>query len=188
MKSLYRRPLSCSCLFLMTATAAFAQKGKHPAPTAPPPPTDVIAQITATKKIFLSNAGEDAYFVNDIPGGADVSYNELYASLKQWGRFELVNSPFKADLIFEVRGTETCSWNAKERRTLPDNDVQVCAAPMLNLSIVDPSTKGLLYQIVMPAGRGSNIPKGKIAFAKSINVLTDKIKVLVSAPAPLQIP
>jgi hypothetical protein len=170
----------------MTATVGFAQKGKHPPPLAPPPPLAVIAKVTAAKKIFVSNAGADNYFVNDIPGGADVSYNELYASLKQWGHFQLVDSPAQADLILEILGTETCDWNQKGNVT-SDHYVQVCSAPELNLSILDPS-QHLLFKIVMPAGRAGNIPKGKIAFAKSIDALTDQVKALVAAPAPTQNP
>jgi hypothetical protein len=34
-----------------------------------------------------------------------VSYNELYAALKPWGYFQLVDSPAQADLIFEIRST-----------------------------------------------------------------------------------
>jgi hypothetical protein len=168
----------------MTATVAFAQRGKHPAP---PPPLAVIARVTSAKKIFLSNAGADNYFVNDIPGGADVSYNELYASLKQWGYFQLVDSLAQADLIFEIRGTETCDWNQRGNITR-DHYVQVCSAFMLNLSILGPSTQGLLYKIVLAAGRAGNIPKGKIAFAKSIDALTAQVKALVAAPALSQNP
>ena len=90
----------------MTATVAFAQKGKLPPSPPPPPPLAVIAKVTAAKKIFVSNAGADTYFVHDIPGGANVTYNEFYAALKQWGYFELVDSATQADLIFQIQGTE----------------------------------------------------------------------------------
>jgi hypothetical protein len=168
-------------VFLATQIVACAQR------VVAPPAPDVISRIASAKHVFLSNAGEDSYFVNDIPGGADISYNELYTSLKQWGRFQLADSPSKADLIFEVRGTEACTWNPKGNIT-NNRYTQVCSAPMLNLSILDPSTQDLLYKIVMPAGRASNIPKGKIAFSQSIDTLTDKIKALVAAPAPPQNP
>jgi hypothetical protein len=70
------------------------------APPRQPPPPNVISRVTSAKKIFLSNAGAEDLFVYAIPGGANVSYNELYASLKQWTYFQLVDSPAQADLIF----------------------------------------------------------------------------------------
>jgi hypothetical protein len=184
MNSLFRKPLSCLCLLLTMPTVVRAQKVKHPPPPQPPSP-EVISRVTSAKKIFLSNTGADNYFVNDIPGGADVSYTEFYASLKQWGHFQLVDSPAQADLIFDIRGTETCDWNQKGNIT-SDHYVQVCSAPKLNLSILDPS-QHLLFKIVLLAGRAGNIPKGKIAFAKSIDALTAQIKALV-APDKVGIP
>ncbi len=32
-------------------------------------------------------------------------YNEFYAAMKSWGRYELVATPHDADLVFEVRQT-----------------------------------------------------------------------------------
>jgi len=32
-------------------------------------------------------------------------YNEFYAAMKSWGRYELVGAPQEADLVFEVRLT-----------------------------------------------------------------------------------
>jgi hypothetical protein len=173
----------------MTATVAFAQKGKHPPPPPPPPPLAVIAKVTASKKIFVSNAGADTYFVHDIPGGANVTYDEFYAALKQWGYFELVDSTRQADLIFQIQGTEQLPDVENDGRgVLNKNYSAAFYPPMLNLSILDPSTRDLLYKIVLPAGRGSNIPRGKIAFTQSIDALTAQIKALVAAPPPTQNP
>jgi hypothetical protein len=36
-------------------------------------------------------------------GGPARTYNEFYAAMKTWGRYELVGAPADADLIFEVR-------------------------------------------------------------------------------------
>ena len=182
MNAALRRPLLYLCLLLPILTVACA---RTPAPLPPPPPPAVIARVTAAKKIFLSNAGADSYFVSDIPGGANVSYNELYSSLKQWGYFQLVDSATQADLIFEIRSTESCDWEHTGNITANHYN-QACSAPFLNLSILDPSTRASLYTIVLPAGRGSTIPKGKIAFTQSIEVLTNKIKALVVSPAPTQ--
>jgi hypothetical protein len=162
-------------------------EGKASAIGSPPPPLVVIAKVTSAKKVFVSNAGAEDLFVYDIPGGANVSYNEFYASLKQWAYFQLVDSPTQADLIFEIRGTETCH-DVLEGKITDNHYIPVCGGPMLNLSILDPSTRGLLYKIVVPAGRGSNKAKGAIAFTQSIDALTAQVKALVAAPAPMQNP
>lgn len=171
----------------MTATVAFAQKGKHPPLPAPPPPPDVIAKVTSAKKIFLSNAGADRPFVQSISGGPNVTYNELYASLKQWGYFQLVDSPSQADLIFEIRSSTVIhDYLAPGGNANIANDITSTFTPIFTLSIIDPSTHAPVYSMEMPAGRGSNKAKGKIAFSQSIGVLTEKIKALVAARAPVE--
>ena len=172
----------------MTTTVAVAQKGKHSPPPPPPAPFAVIAKVTAAKKIFVSNAGEETYFVHDIPGGANVTYDEFYAALKQWGYFELVDSATQAEFIFQIQGTEQLPDVENDGRGLQNKDYSAAFyPPMLNLSILDPS-QHLVYKIVLPAGRAGNIPKGKIAFAKSIDALTAQVKALVAAPALSQNP
>src|SRR5271154_1373899 len=67
-----------------------------------PPPAPVPAPIFTAKKVFVSNAtGEIAL----PPGNPDLTYNEFYAAMKSWGRYELVSSPADADLVFEIRFT-----------------------------------------------------------------------------------
>jgi hypothetical protein len=187
MKFMMRKALSCFCLLLLTATVAFAQKGKHSVPQ--PPSADVISRVTAAKKVFLSNAGANpVYATDEMIGGANGGYNALYASLKQWGHFQLVDAPTQADLIFEIRSLESCDIEKPGNGIHERDYTQTCTQPTFNLSILDPSTRTPLYVIVSPAGKASSLKKGQIAFAKSIDTLTDKIKVLVAAPAPAQNP
>jgi hypothetical protein len=186
-----RRGLLNACLFLSVLTVGCV-KATPPPPPPPPPSAQVIARVTAAKKIFLANAGSSELFTDELTGGANGSYNELYASLKQWGYFQLVDSPAQADLIFKIRSdedideTQVMDWNPHS--TSSSYTIMGPRHPKFTLSILDPPTGTVLYQIVSPAGRGSNIPKGKIAFTQSINVLTDKIKAIVTAPAPAQNP
>jgi hypothetical protein len=176
MNALIRRPLLSLCLLLPLLTVACLRVAPPPSP---PPSPDVIARVTSAKKIFLSNGGEEQQFVKNIPGGPNEAYNELYASLKQWGRFQLVASPAQADLIFEIRGMERSAEVAGNPGS-PQGVTYFLA--FLNLSILDPSTKDSLYVITIWAGRDTTIPKGKIAFTRSIGTLTDRIKAVVSVP------
>jgi hypothetical protein len=100
------------------------------APPPPPPPLSVVAKVTAAKKIFVSNAGADDSFMHDIPGGPNGTYNELYASLKQWGYFQLVDSPSQADLIFEIRSKPSGNVNIA-------SDKIEAYIPIFTLSIFD---------------------------------------------------
>lgn len=166
-------------------------KPAPPPPPPPPPSPAVIARVTAAKKIFLSNAGADTKFAHDMTGGTDGSYNALYASLRNWGIFQIVDAPAQADLIFEIRSTEAIHtqrvMNTGINSVYAGHDDTTFSPPIFTLSILDPSTKEVLYQIVSPAGGfGIKKPKSTIAFDKSINTLTDKIKALVIVPPVTQ--
>jgi hypothetical protein len=149
----------------------------------------VISQVTAAKKIFLSNGGVDKGFNHFIPVGPNGTYNELYAALKQWGYFQLVDSPAQADLIFEIRSTVDMHsefvYSLNPNKVGHDDDSYI---PILTLSISDASTHAPIYSIVIPAGRGSNKAKGAIAFTQSIDALTARVKALIATPAPIQNP
>lgn len=156
---------------------------RTPTPVQPPPPKALIERITESRNIFLSNAGANDYFNGQIPGAPNVVYNELYAALQQWGYFHLVDSPGRADLIFQMRGIEAMpqiitpayGW-AKGRQH----------QPYLQLIILDPgkdpSNPTPIDVIKVRAGRGANVPKGKIALAQSIEWLTYQISARVSRP------
>ncbi|NYF89333.1 hypothetical protein RBB79_07255 [Tunturiibacter empetritectus] len=148
-------------------------------------------KVTAAKKIFLSNGGVDHGFNQFIPGGPNVTYDELYASLKQWGYFQLVDSPSQADLIFDI----SSSTIVHESIIKPGGNVNIASdtteayIPTFTLSIYSASKNDqFYYSIVMPANLGSNKAKTAIAFTQSIGVLTDKVKALVAVPAPPQNP
>jgi hypothetical protein len=191
MKSLFRRHLPCFSLLMTFLTGGCAQQVVAPPPPPPPPPA-VISKVTSAKKIFLSNAGVDAEFLRNSTAGANGSYDELYAALKQWGYFQLVDSPTQADIILEIRSTETRDFT-EEYDPNPSNvshtqDILGAQHPVLTLSILNASTRSLIWKIVSPAGFAGSKKKGAIAFTQSIGVLTDKIKALVAGPAPTQNP
>jgi hypothetical protein len=63
-------------------------------------PAPLPAQIFTGRKVFVSNAGDET--LHDYSGGPDRAYNQLYAALKGWGRYELVAAPGDAELVFEI--------------------------------------------------------------------------------------
>src|SRR5271170_621963 len=96
----FRNVVLCFSFAALQVSFSMAQSKPAPAPPAPVPP-----QILAAKKAFIANAGGDQ-MANNYPrfsGSPDRAYNEFYAAMKSWGRFEIVGSPAEADLLFEVR-------------------------------------------------------------------------------------
>jgi hypothetical protein len=110
-----------------------AQQAKGPAP-APVPP-----QIASAQKVFISNAGGESFeSVIDqtvFDGGPDRPYNQFYAAVKNWGRFDIVSSPADADLVLEI------SW------VLTDTGLRLPVLGQLRLMIIDPRTHVTLWNL-----------------------------------------
>ena len=57
----------------------------------------VPSQIAAAHKVFVSSGGGEIFETEidqrALDGGPDRPYNEFYADMKTWGRFELVSAP-----------------------------------------------------------------------------------------------
>lgn len=134
-------------------------------PAAPVPP-----QILSAKRVFISNGGSEATFetVNGYSGGPNRVYNQFYAAMKSWGRFDLVAAPADADLIVEIA-----------QRDLPINALP---RPRLLVRMIDPKTGILLWTFtgyVQVAGRMKNRDKN---YDQGMTALMNDIKGVV-APA-----
>ncbi|SRR6266851_7484199 len=103
----------------------------------------VPAQILAGKRVFISNGGVDVAYYSAFKdaAGADQPYNQFYAAMKNWGRYELVADPSSADLVFDIRIT-----------TLPDQ------TPECRLAILDVKTHFKLWTIAEPV-KNANLRK-----------------------------
>ena len=115
---------------------AAAQKSKQV--TTPPAP--VPAPILTGKRVFIANAGGDApgYDSPLFTGGPDRTYNQFYAVVKNWGRYELVDSPVNADLLFEIRLTAPPYGRV-------DSVWSQAFDPQIRLEIREPKTQALLW-------------------------------------------
>jgi hypothetical protein len=75
---------------------------------------------------FIANGGGlDASLAQQIGISPDRAYNDFYAAMKSWGRYELVSSPAEADLVFEICFSTIVdhvmngdSWNAAHFRVV----------------------------------------------------------------------
>jgi hypothetical protein len=73
-------------LCLLCLPTMLTAKSKKDIPQAPLPATMVKA-----KAVFLANSS-----------GSDLAYNAFYDAMKQWGHYQLADSPDGADLVIEL--------------------------------------------------------------------------------------
>ncbi len=111
--------------------------------TGPPP-----SQIASARNIFLSSAGADTNF----PIDSARAYNDIYAQLRAWGRYQLVTSAADADLVLELHGVSPITGVYGDGTTS-----QSYTSPAFQLNIVDPKADRAIWTITSPVvayGRG----------------------------------
>lgn len=127
-----------------------------------PPQAPVPTQILAAKKVFISNGGEDIWLGYDPKHDSSLTYDEFYADIKSWGKYEVVSSQTDADLVFEIR-------------------LMVQGGPTrLRLLILDPKTHITLWtlnQTTYGANRKATTRKN---FDKAMDSLVANVKNLVA--------
>jgi len=89
-------------LFVCAALFFAMQAGAQTPPAAslaPVPPA-----LLNAKTVFISNAGADSgLFPHPFSGDPDRPYNQFYAAMQSWGRYQLVADPSEADIVFELQ-------------------------------------------------------------------------------------
>jgi hypothetical protein len=134
---LFRRIVCLGFVVMLSQIASVAQQ---PAPVAigPVPPL-----LLNAKKIFISNGGADSgLFPHPFSGDPDRAYNEFYANIESWGRYQVVATPQEADLIFELQLTAPNGpSNANKQNGASD------PLPMFRLVIYDRPTHYILWAL-----------------------------------------
>jgi len=123
------------------------------------PVAPVPAQILEGKKAFISNGESTGH--TGIP---DLTYNEFYAAMKEWGRYDLVPAPAEADLVLEIRFTAASGPETHED---------------IRLVILDPKTHVTLwsfFEAVRPAARAATERKN---FDEAVRAVVADLKKLV---------
>ena len=96
MPKIMKRGILCVVLAIASVSVAgLRAQGQKESLLAPLP-----AQILTARKVFVSNAGGDT--LGDYSGGPNRAYDQLYAAVQGWGRYELVAAPADAELVFEI--------------------------------------------------------------------------------------
>jgi hypothetical protein len=150
----------CLLLALLQLPLAMAQSKPTVAPDAPVP-----TQILSAKKIFIANAGADEAIGQLFSGEPDRAYNQFYAALKSWGRFEIVGSPAEADLLLEIRQ-------------------YFSGGPQLRLKIRDPRTNALLWGFNLQLELGTGRANSDRNFDQAVDRLVNDLRTLVARTQP----
>src|SRR6266550_1286663 len=116
------------------------------------PPAPVPPLILQAKKVFIANGGGDESLFDSprYSGGPDRLYNEFYAAMKSWGRYELVGSPAEADLVIEIRLTLLQS-----RRSAPLGEQNPEYDSQFHLAIRDVKTHETVGGVTEPGQTGN---------------------------------
>src|ERR1019366_1251204 len=86
----------CKSVFLVVLLGLSIAAGAQTMPSAPKA-GPIPSPILRAKKVFVANLGTGRYSQNVGTRG----YDTFYASLASWGRYQLVDDPADADLVFE---------------------------------------------------------------------------------------
>jgi hypothetical protein len=167
-------------LGFLACASAYPARGANgpPLPAAPIPP-----QIAAAHKVFISNGGgvslDDVLHITVAHGGPDRAYDEFYAAMKSWGRYDLVSSPSDADLVLKI------SFALSDTVFLAKSDVVL---GNLRLIILDPKTNVALWtmiEYVPKAALASNRDKN---FDRSMDTLVGRFKRLAAPSTAVAAP
>lgn len=95
-------------LFVSAAFMFAALVNAQTQPTSAPPAPSALAPVPPAllnaKTVFISNAGADSgLFPHPFSGDPDRPYNEFYAAMQSWGRYQAVGDPSEADVVFELQ-------------------------------------------------------------------------------------
>jgi hypothetical protein len=159
-------------MMLPASCVLFAQSA-NVAPAAPLP-----SQILTAKKVFISNAGGE-YDSKLWSGGTAQPYNEFYAAIKSWGRYELEASPGDADLVLQVSFDDPIMGVSGSKESGCDSS----SVPQIKLLLLDPKTHIVLWTLDENTSVGHMQNGRDKALRDSIEKLVDDLKALTAAPA-----
>src|SRR5271156_871595 len=138
MKILRLRLIACFGAIALLSDIALVAQQAAPVAIAPVSPL-----LLSAKKVFISNAGADSgLFPHPFSGRPDRAYNEVYAAMQAWGRYEVTGAPGPADLVLELR------LMAPNGPTTPNKQEGAAAPlPMFRLVIYDQKTHYVLWAV-----------------------------------------
>jgi hypothetical protein len=163
------------CAALLFAAAANAQ--------APPPPAATLAPVPPAllnaKTVFISNAGADSgLFPHPFSGDPDRPYNQFYAAMQSWGRYEIVGDPSQADIVIELQLIAPPGPSSGNKVNGASDPL-----PMFRLVVYDRKTHYVLWALTESIMVAYIQKTHDNNFDQALATLTADLKRLTSAPA-----
>lgn len=173
-----RKTLKFAILFGVIATCVPACDANPQAKPVPPAPFPT--QITSGRKVFVSNAGGDTNGL--FSGEPRRLYDQFYAALKSWGRYDLVGSPAEADLVFEIGFTNPFVGEDVSGGGGTSVSSRTVSDPQFRLVIIDPGTRVILWGFTQHIARAllqSNRDKN---FDQALTFLVNDVRNVAGQP------
>ena len=131
----------------------------------------------------MSNLGADTSLIlpDHYSGGPDRAYNQFYAAMKSWGRYDLVSAPADADLILSL------AWVAPPGPSDVFNGKGgSLIEPQFKLTIADPRTQTVLWAFTehLEARGGTHDQRFDRALARIVDDLKKLAAPQARAAAP----
>jgi hypothetical protein len=141
----------------------------------PPAAAPVPPQIAAARSIFIANGGgaslDDVIDATAFNGGPDRPYDQFYAAMKGWGRYQIASSPAAADLVLQI------SWD------LSDTGLKLPVLGQLRLLVIDPKTDVTLWTLTEYVRGAVLLGNRDKNFNYAMDVIVNRLKAL-EAPRP----
>jgi hypothetical protein len=164
--------LVCAALFF--AVNAGAQTPLPPSSLAPVPPA-----LLSAKTVFISNAGADSgLFPHPFSGDPDRPYNEFFANIQAWSRYQIVTDPSEADLVFELRLIAPYGPSNPNKQNGAADPL-----PMFRLVILDRKTHYVLWALTESIEFAFLQKTHDHNFDEALSAISMDLKRLTSAPA-----
>jgi len=130
--------------------------------------------IIAANKVFTSNAGADSISLAAFrrAGDPDQLYNQFYAAMKSWGRYDPVSAPADADLVFAIHFTAPLS----------DCGKLASYEPQIELSFLDSRTHFALWTFTEPVQGAYRKSTWNKNFSEGMASLMNDLKSLPGQP------
>ncbi len=140
-----------------------------------PAPAPIPSQIIAGKKAFISNASGESAVPMGMP---ELTYNEFYAAMKSWGRYELVSAPADADIVLEIRFVVFIGEaNVMSGSSLPSRSHQ------LRVTILDPKSHTVLWAFTEPIRAAARQSTERKNLDQAMGNLVNDVRNLAGQPA-----
>ncbi len=143
-------------------------------------PAPLPSQILTAKKVFISNAGGE-WPRGNWSGDSVRTYNQFFAAIKNWGKYDIVLAPSDADLVLQISFAEPIadlnvfgpSGGATTGSSTKD--------PQFRLVLLDPKTNVLLWTFTEHLQPMTGLKKSRDrAFDETLTALVSDLKTLTA--------